>query len=194
MSTEATIESGFAHVTDGAWLIGTSQPAAYRGKLRDCRLKGWVVPDRVRMRSVEVEGTLSCSDAKCPFLARLDCAEQLFVVSERILVAPTEARVRGHLVRVIPMSFRKALVVTEFKNPGWAVVATVSRVHRIVLGEDDVVSVRLASAVAWTTKRPTGYCPKLTMRDLLMPRRQRKALWLNFYGPGVVWVEGSHGL
>lgn len=193
MANEAIIEGGFAHVTDGMWLMGTSQPVAYRGRVTERRMTGWIVPDRARLQRLEVVGAASCSDAKRPFLTRLDCAESLFVDADRILVAPEAARAGSQLVRVIPMSFKHALAVTEFKNPGWAVVATASRVHRFVLAEGEVLSVRLASVVAWTTKRPTGHCPKLTMRDVLIPKRQAKALWLNFYGPGVVWTEGSHG-
>lgn len=194
MPTEATIESGFAHVTDGTWLMGASQPAAYRGTIRDRRISGWIVPDRARLRNVELSGAASCSDAKRPFLTRIDCAETLSVVSGRILVAPAAARTGSQLVRVVPMSFRYAFAVTEFKNPGWAVTATASRVNRFVLAEDEVLSVRHESVVAWTTKRPTGHCPRLTMRDVLIPRRRAKSLWLNFYGPGVVWAEGAHGL
>ncbi|MBE6396092.1 MAG: hypothetical protein E7046_03725 [Lentisphaerae bacterium] len=194
MPTEATIESGFAHVTGGAWLLGVSQPAAYRGALRDRRMGGWIVPDRGRLRSVELSGTASCSDAKRPFLARIDCADTLSVVSERILVAPAASRTGSQLVRVVPMSFRHALAVTEFRNPGWAVTATASRVNRFVLEEGEVLSVRLESVVAWTTRRPTGHCPRLAMRDILIPRRRAKSLWLNFYGPGVVWAEGAHGI
>lgn len=194
MPTEATIESGFAHVTGGTWLLGVSQPAAYRGALRDRRMGGWIVPDRGRLRSVELSGTASCSDAKRPFLARIDCADTLSVVSERILVAPASSRTGSQLVRVVPMSFRHALAVTEFRNPGWAVTATASRVNRFVLEEGEVLSVRLESVVAWTTRRPTGHCPRLAMRDILIPRRRAKSLWLNFYGPGVVWAEGAHGI
>lgn len=194
MPTEATIESGFAHVTGGTWLLGVSQPAAYRGALRDRRMGGWIVPDRGRLRSVELSGTASCSDAKRPFLARIDCADTLSVVSERILVAPAASRTGSQLVRVVPMSFRHALAVTEFRNPGWAVAATASRVNRFVLEEGEVLSVRLESVVAWTTRRPTGHCPRLAMRDILIPRRRAKSLWLNFYGPGVVWAEGAHGI
>ena len=194
MPTEAAIESGFAHVSDGTWLMGASQPAAYCGKLRDLRMRGWVVPDRGRLRLVEVSGSASCSDAKRPFLSRIDCADTLSVVSDRILVAPAGSRTGSELVSVVPMSFRYALAVTEFKNPGLTVTSTQSRVNRFVLKDDDVLSVRLESAVAWTTKRPTGHCPKLTMRDILIPRRRTKSLWLNFYGPGIVWAEGSHGI
>ena len=193
MANEATIEGGFAQVQAGTWLMGTAQPVAYQGRVIERRIKGWIVPDRARLQQLEVIGTASCSDATRPFLTRLDCADALFVNSERILVAPEAARAGSQLLRVIPMSFKYALAVTEFKNPGWAVVATASRVHRFVLAEGEVLSVRLASAVAWTTKRPIGHCPKLTMRDILIPKRQAKALWLNFYGPGVVWTEGSHG-
>ena len=194
MSAEATIESGFAHVSDGAWLVGASQPVAYCGTLRDRRMAGWIVPDRTRLRNVELSGTASCSDAKRPFLSRIDCADALFVVSDRILVAPASSRTGSQLVRVVPMSFKYALAVTEFKNPGWAVTATASRVNRFVLAEDEILTVRLESAVAWTTRNPMGHCPKLTMRDVLVPRRRAKSLWLNFYGPGVVWAEGSHGI
>lgn len=194
MPTEATIEGGFAHVQAGMWLMGQSQPVAYRGRVIERRMKGWIVPDRARLQCIEVEGSAACSDAARPFLTRLDCAESLHVGSERLLVAPVAARTGSYLLRVVPMSFKHAMAVTEFKNPGWAVVATASRVNRFVLKEGEVLSVRLSAVVAWTTKRPTGHCPKLTMRDVLIPKRQSKALWLNFYGPGVVWAEGAHGL
>lgn len=194
MANEAVIESGFAHVTDGRWLLGASQPVAYRGVLRDRRMPGFIVPDRGSLRIVEVSGTASCSAAKRPFLTRIDCADTLCVVSDRILAAPAESRTGSQLVRVVPMSFRYAFAATDFRNPGWAVTATASRVNRFVLKEGEVLSVRLESVVAWTTKRPTGYCPKLAMRDILIPRRRAKTLWLNFYGPGVVWAEGAHGV
>lgn len=194
MPVEATIESGFAHVTDGTWLLGVSQPAAYRGTMRERRMRGWVVPDRGRLRSVELSGTASCSDARRPFLVRIDCAENLAVVSDRILVAPAASRSGSRVVRAVPMSFRYAVPVTEFRNPGWAVAASASRVNRFVLKEDEVLTVRIESVVAWTTKTPTGHCPKLTMRDVLIPRRRMKSLWLSFYGPGVVWAEGAHGV
>ena len=194
MPTEASIEGGFAHVTDGAWLMGAAQPAACRGAMRERGMRGWIVPDRASLRVVELSGVASCSDAKRPFLSRIDCADTLNVVSGRILVAPAAARTGSHLVRVIPMSFRHAIAVTEFGNPGWAVTATASRVNRFVLAEGEILGVRLESAVAWTTKHPTGHCPKLTMRDVLVPRRRGKTLWLNFYGPGVVWAEGAHGV
>ena len=194
MANEAVIESGFAHVPDGRWLLAASQPVAYRGALRDCRMRGLIVPDRGRLRIADVSGIASCSDAKRPFLARIDCADTLCVVSDRILAAPAESRTGSRLVRVVPMSFRYAIAVTEFKNPGWAVTATASRVNRFVLKEGEVLTVRPESVVAWTTKRPTGYCPRLAMRDILIPRRRAKTLWLNFYGPGVVWAEGVHGV
>ena len=194
MASEASIEGGFAHVTDGSWLMGAAQPAVCRGTMREQCMRGWLVPDRGSLRIVEISGVASCSDAKRPFLARIDCAEKLCVVSWRILVAPAAARTGSHLIRVVPMSFKYAIAVTEFKNPGWAVVATASRVNRFVLAEGEILSVRRESAVAWTTKNPVGHCPKLTMRDVLLPRRREKTLWLNFYGPGVVWAEGAHGV
>ena len=194
MPTEVTIESGFAHVSGGAWLMGASQPTAYCGKMRSLRMRGWVVPDRGRLHLVEISGNASCSDARRPFLSRIDCAETLSVASDRILVAPAASRTGSRLVRVVPMSFKYAFAVTEFRNPGWAVTSTESRVNRFVLKEDDVLSVRLESVVAWTTKNPTGHCPKLTLRDILIPRRRTKTLWLSFYGPGIVWAEGSHGI
>ncbi|MBR2982124.1 MAG: hypothetical protein IKC80_02720 [Kiritimatiellae bacterium] len=194
MTGEADIECGFAHVSDGVWLMGAAQPAAYRGRLTVRPLRGWVAPDRGSLRLVDVAGRASCSDAARPFVTRLDCAGNLTVVSDRILVAPAASRTASRLVRAVPMSFRYALAATAFRNPGWAVVATASRVNRFVLGEDDVLSVRMESAVAWTVKDPTGHCPRLTMRDILVPRRRGKTLRLNFYGPGVVWAEGAHGV
>jgi uncharacterized protein (AIM24 family) len=194
MSIEATIESGFAHVTDGVWLMGSSQPVAYCGSMRDYRMRGWIVPDRRNLRNVELSGRAACSKAEFPFLCRIDCAEKLSVVSNRILVAPASSRTGSQLVRVVPMSFKYSLVTTQFKNPGWAITATKSRVNRFVLKDDEILSVRLESVVAWTTKSPTGHCPKLTMRDIMIPRRRAKSLWLNFYGPGVVWSEGVYGI
>ena len=92
MANEATIEGGFAQVQAGTWLMGTAQPVAYQGRVIERRIKGWIVPDRARLQQLEVVGTASCSDATRPFLTRLDCADALFVNSERILVAPEAAR------------------------------------------------------------------------------------------------------
>ena len=77
MPVEATIESGFAHVADGTWLMGASQPVAYCGRTRDLRMRGWLVPDRGRLRPVEVSGNASCSDAKRPFLCTQDMTHYL---------------------------------------------------------------------------------------------------------------------
>ena len=44
--------------------------------------------------------------------------------------------------------------------------------------------------MAWTGKKPTGFCPKLSIWDILLPRGPRDLLF-TFYGPGIVWVEGS---
>lgn len=69
-------------------------------------------------------------------------------------------------------------------------MATASRTRRLSVEEGQTLSVRPEAVVAWTGKRPTGFCPKLGVLDMILPRGP-KDLLLNFYGPGIVWVEGS---
>ena len=106
-----------------------------------------------------------------------------------MLVAPAAARTNAHLVKTIPMSARRALCATEFGGE-WVVMATAGRTARIPLQEGETLSARPDAVAAWTTKRPTGFCPRLSIWDVLLPRGSRDLL-LTFYGPGVVWIEGS---
>ena len=67
--------------------------------------------------------------------------------------------------------------IPSFRNSGWSISAT--------------LSARPEAVVAWTGKRPTGFCPKLSIWDILLPRGPRDLLF-TFYGPGIVWIEGSN--
>ena len=72
-----------------------------------------------------------------------------------------------------------------------ATASTSGRTTRTVLKEGELLAARVESAVAWTTRPPTGFAPRIRLRDLLIPRPRDKNLMLHFYGPGVVWLEGS---
>ena len=188
---EAIIENGFAKVGHGKWLVGGSQPTAVLGDSVMRSLKGWFVPDRMKLRLIELEDSASCGSATKPFLTQIACAAPLTVVSTKILIAPATARTDGKLLRIIPFSFKHAICVTEFGS-GWVVVATQSRTTRISLKDDELLTVRVESAVAWTTKRPTGFCPRITLKDIFIPKRRDGNLMLHFYGPGIIWLEGSN--
>ena len=167
------LAGGFAVVGAGAWLFGRAQPAAVRGTLKNRALKGFVCPDR-------------------PFLTRIDCGAPVSAVSDKVLVAPAAARTGARLVKLVPLSFSRSIRVTEFASE-WVVVATRSRTTRVVLAEGESLGVRPGAAVAWTGPRPTGFCPRLRLLDVLLPRGPRDLL-LHFHGPAIVWVEGSENL
>lgn len=188
---EATIENGFARVAAGDWLMGLSQPAACLGRTTVKCLRGFVVPDRAAVRQVNCAGEAWCGAAERPFLTRLDALPDvpLVLASKKLLVAPLGARSGARCVKLIPFSFSRSLAVTEFKL-GWAVAATRSRVTRVALDEGATLTVRADSVVAWTGPNPTGFCPKLSILDILLPRGPRDLAW-NFHGPAVVWFEGS---
>lgn len=187
---EPRIENGFAKVSAGTWLVGASQPVATVGLCRPRALKGWFVPDRSRLHLAEVADRAFCSSARQPFLTQIPCAAPLTVLSAKVLVAPASARQGSRVLRIIPFSFRNALCVTHFTSE-WVVLATSSRVTRIPLKENELLTARVESALAWTTKNPTGFAPRLRLRDLLIPRPRDRNLMLHFYGPGVVWLEGA---
>jgi len=191
MAHEANIENGFAKVGDGVWLVGDQQPTAFLGECTPRSLRGFIVPDRSRLHLMEVRGSAWCGRADRPFLTQIPCAAPIRVLSSKLLVAPADARTEGRLMRVIPFSFRNALCVTECTSE-WLVTATRSRTVRLSLEEDELLSVRLEAAVAWTTKPPTAFLPRLTWRDILVPRPRARNLMLHFYGPGIVWMEGSN--
>ena len=189
---EPLIENGFAVTGKGTWLIGQGQPAAAAGKFSVKGLKGFVVPDRKYLSVLENEGEAYLSSSARPFLTHITSVEALSAVSSKVLIAPLEARRAANLLRVIPMSFRDAFPVTRF-GIGWVVMATKSRVKRIVLEEGQVLCVKRGSAVAWTGKDPVGVAGRVKLRDILIPKR-KVSLSLDFYGPQVVWVEGSDGV
>lgn len=189
--TDVTIQSGFAEVAAGEWLAGRAQPTAAYGVFRVKGLSGFLVPDRTFVRVVTSRERLLCSAADAPFLTRLDALpdEKLALVSSKLLIAPQAARTGARRVKLVPFSQRYAVVVTEF-TMGWVVAATRSRTHRVALAEGEVLTVRRESAVAWTGLDPVGFCPKLGLWDILLPRGPRN-LSLTFRGPTVVWIEGS---
>ena len=213
MEGVAKIEGGFAEVEAGLWLMGRSQPAAFFGKAVRRHRTGWRVRDRSSLDLVETTAAAKCADSSRPFLTHIPCAASVFAVSGKVLVAPASARQDAHVVRTIPMSARNALCVTEFGLPdegagasrrdaelprgenasAWVVMATAGRTTRIPLADGETLSARPEAIVAWTGKRPTGFCPKLSIWDILLPRGSRKVL-LTFYGPSVVWIEGSVNL
>ncbi len=69
-------------------------------------------------------------------------------------------------------------------------MATASRTARLSVDDGDTLSVRPEAVVAWTGQRPTGFCPKLGIWDILLPRGPKDLLF-NFHGPCIVWIEGS---
>ena len=212
MTCDVTIENGFATVGAGMWLMACHQPVVYSGVVKHLRRTGWFVRDRAMLELVEL-GTQQLSApkkdavqseevakpeqvvwAKCalanrPFLTHIPCAAEVFAVSEKVLVASAQSWKDAKLVKPVPMSARFSFCVTQF-TANWVVMATKSRTIRLVLGEDETVAVRPDAVVAWTTKMPTGFCPRLSLWDVLLPRGPRE-LSLTFYGPGVVWVEGA---
>lgn len=186
---EPRIENGMAVAAAGSWLAARGQPTAYRGTVRVRGLKGFVVPDRAAFSSVETSGEAYFAAAGRPFLTHVACAAPITAVSAKVLLAPAGARTGGELVRLVPMSWRGSVRTTKFGS-GWVVLATASRVGKAVLEEDEVLTVRADAAVAWTTKRPTGYVPRLGLMDIVLPRRRQPNLSMHFYGPGIVWFEG----
>ena len=146
-----------------------------------------------------------CSAANRPFLTRIDCGVPVSAVSDKVLVAPAAARSGARLVRVVPMSFARSIRVTEFAPPSdlppegspeprtdssWVVMATRSRTTRVALADGESLGVRPEAAVAWTGARPPGFCPRMRLLDVFLPRGPRDLL-LHFHGPSIVWFEGS---
>ena len=153
--------------------------------------RGLFVPDRPHLRVAVASGDVYCASADHPFLVRLDAPpdESLSVVSGKVLIAPKSARVGARGVGAVPMSLRRKTVVTDFRR-GWAVAATRSRVTRVALSEENELLVRPDALVAWIGRDPTGFCRKLGIADLLLPRGPRD-LAFRFHGPSVVWFEGA---
>ena len=186
------IQNGMALVKAGLWLAGRGQPAAYRGSAYSRGLKGLFVSDRAAYAVVETNAEAFFADATRPFLTQVTCAAPITAVAEKVLLAPAAARTGAELVRLIPLSMRGAVRTTTFGRE-WVVFATASRTTRVTLGEDEVFTVRADAAVAWTTKRPVGFVPRLRLRDVLLPRKRQENLMMHFYGPGVVWFDGLKG-
>ena len=180
-----------AVLAGGAWIAAAGQPVACRGASRERGLRGLVVPDRAAYRLVETYGEAWFADAARPFLTHIPCAAPITAVAAKVLVAPAEARTGAETVRLVPMSWKGAVRTTRFERE-WVIFATQSRVEKAVVGEGEVLTVRAGAAVAWTTKRPVGYVPRLRLGDVLLPRRQAN-LAMHFYGPGIVWFEGARG-
>ena len=198
MEGAVEIASGFAEVGAGRWLMGRGQPAAFFGRAVRLRRKGWCVRDRSRLDLVETTASARCADSLRPFLTHIPCAAPVSAVSSKVLVAPESARRDAQTIKAVPMSVRSALCATLFAQaegeggPAWVVMATAGRTSRVQLADGDTLSVRPEAVVAWTGKRPTGFCPRLSIWDVLLPRGPRDLLF-TFYGPGVVWIEGACG-
>lgn len=188
---EAVIESGFARVAAGDWLMGRSQPVAFGGRADAAGLRGFLVPDRAAVRRVRLSGEARCASSDAPFLTRLDALPDvpLRLVSAKLLVAPFEARTGARAVRLVPMSLSRTLAVTEFRK-GWAVAATRGRVARVALEDGATLTVRPEAVVGWVGNDPTGFCPRLSVLDMILPRPP-KNLAFSFHGPVTVWFEGA---
>ena len=186
---EPKIENGFAVVEAGSWLVGRGQPSAALGDFSVESLTGFIVPDRRELFALKNADEAFLSSGERPFLSHLVSVEKLNVVSRKILVAPFETRKEAKLLKLIPFSFREVMPVTRFAL-GWVVTATKSRLRRIVLKDGDVLCVKRESAVAWTGKDPVGVAGRVKLRDFFLPKKT-VSLALDFYGPQVVWVEGS---
>ena len=184
-----TILNGFVEIDAGSWLVGHGQPAAFFGKSVRSRRKGFFVSDRGNLDLVETTGGSRCADRTRPFLTHIPCAAPISAVSSKVLVAPAKARTGSQNVKLIPMSLSSSLGITEFGSE-WVVMATRGRTVRIQVAEGETLSVRPEAVVAWSGAKPTGFCPKLGLLDMILPRRPQDLL-LTFYGPAIVWVEGS---
>ena len=191
MGAAVKIEGGFAEVGAGEWLVGRGQPAAFFGAFRRLRRRGWFVKDRAAFDRVRTGGRAFFSIADAPFLTHIPCAEKISAVSSKVLVAPVVARTSAEVFKPVPMSIRGSFATTIFEHE-WVVVATRSRTARIVVEDGQTLSVRPNAAVAWTGNRPTGFCARLGLLDLLLPVAPRE-LALNFHGPCIVWIEGAPG-
>ena len=189
MEGVVAIEGGFAEVGAGAWLMGPAQPTAFFGEVVRRRRKGWIVRDRGHLELVETTAAAKCADALRPFLTHIPCAAPISAASAKVLVAPAAARTDAEVVKMIPMSIKASLCVTVFGEE-WVVLATASRTARLQVADGDTLSVRPEAVVAWTGHRPTGFCRKLGLLDVLLPRGP-KDLVLHFHGPCLVWAEGS---
>ena len=183
------LQNGHVVLKAGIWLTSAGQPVAYRGGVRMKGLRGLVVPDRAAYRIVETSGETWFADAARPFLTHIPCAAPLTAVAAKVLVAPVAARTGAEIVRLVPLSWKGAVRATRFEHE-WVIFATQSRVEKAVLDEGEVFTVQAGAAVAWTTKRPVGYVPRLKLGDVLLPRRRQTNLAMHFYGPGIVWFEG----
>ena len=190
MQEMVKIEGGFAEVGAGAWLMGRGQPAAFFGSAVRRRRKGFFLRDRSALDLVETTAAAKCADARRPFLTHIPCAAPISAASNKVLVAPAKAHRNAHFVKLIPMSLKNALCVTEFGEE-WVVMATAGRTCRLPLDDGQTLSVRPEAVVAWTGRDPTGFCQRLSLWDVLLPRGARDLL-LTFYGPGVVWAEGAN--
>lgn len=188
---EIEIANGCVKAPKGEWLMAVGQPSAHVGDCRVTGQRGLVVPDRSRLRVAVASDDVYCASATNPFLTRLDAPpdKPVSVVSGKVLIAPRSVRTGARSVRLVPMSFRRTTVVTDFRS-GWAVAATRSRVTRLALDEDATLSVRPDALVAWIGRDPTGFCRRMGVMDLLLPRGPRD-LAFRFHGPAVVWFEGS---
>ena len=188
---EALIENGFAKVAAGDWLMGQAQPVACEGRPSIGGMKGFFVPDRGFVRAVTLDAEAYCASADAPFLTRLDALpdKPLKLASAKLLVAPRAARTGARSVRLVPMSLSRSLVVTEFLK-GWVVAATRGRVTRVALEGGATLTVRPEAVVGWIGSDPSGFCPKLSVLDMILPRPP-KNLAFSFHGPVTVWFEGS---
>ena len=188
---EPLIENGMAKLPAGEWLVGATQPAATKGRFTRRGQRGFIVPDRAAARVLKVEGDAWFASAERPFLTRLTALpdQVLSVASAKLLVAPLAIRKGARSLKPVPLSFNHALPVTEFLH-GWVVIASAGRVTKVEVADGETLTVRPEALVAWIGKTPSGFCPKLSVVDMILPRGP-KELAFNFHGPATVWLEGG---
>lgn len=190
------IDKGFAIAEAGDWLTRQGQPvAALAQKVTTCgsRIPGRLfAPDRRVLRRFVSVNRSYFALANRPFLTRIELLadDPVSVLTDKLLLAPTIARQSSRMVRIIPMSFRGALMVTTFMKGDAIVTATKGRTTMVSVPQDEVFSVVPSGVIAWTGRAPVGCVPRLSIRDLFLPRLPGN-LTLSFVGPCHVWFEGG---
>ena len=146
--------------------------------------------ERTFLSAAKRSAELYYSSATRPFLTPITIPldTTVSVVSDKLLVAPRAAVLRKRLRRLIPFSFKNALRYHEVTAP-WAVCCSQSRVERITLAEDETATLDVSSLVAWSGNPPNGFIPRLSMCDIFIPKKVN--LQLRFFGPAVIYFEGS---
>lgn len=195
-----TIEQSFVCAPKGDWITRPGQPVAtlgappeshpLPGSQRGLRpLLGMRQPDCGHLCRVTLQDNGWFADARTPAVTRLFAHLPINVVTDKLLLAPEEIRESGFLKRLIPLTSFRAFCVTRLKG-GWVVVGTTSPVTAITVAAGEILTVRPEAIVAWCGASPQRFCPKIRLRDVVLPRPSAD-LYLQFSGEATVWVEGA---